>query len=80
MVWVIVFLGIGLAGAIMCVCYAVWLAHKAADVWSEVDQLALRASEFADLVDRIEVPERAFQSDLRNGYMISTEIDDASPT
>ena len=43
MVWVIVFVGIALAGLIMCICYAVWLAHKAADVWSEVDMLALRA-------------------------------------
>ena len=48
----------------MCICYAVWLAHKAADVWSEVDMLALRASEFADLVERIEVPERAFTAGL----------------
>ena len=50
MIWVIVFLGIALAGLVMCICYAVWLAHKAADVWSEVDMLAVRATEFADLV------------------------------
>jgi hypothetical protein len=80
MVWVIVFLGIALAGAIMCVCYAVWLAHKAADVWSEVDMLAARATEFADLVGRIQVPERAYRRDWQNGHVISEEIDDASAT
>ena len=26
----------------MLICYAVWLAHKASDVWSEVDMLAAR--------------------------------------
>ena len=80
MVWVIVFVGIALAGLIMCICYAVWLAHKAADVWSEVDQLALRAAEFADLVGRIQVPERAYRPDWQNGHRISAEIDDASAT
>ena len=29
MVWVIVFVGIALAGLVMVICYAVWLAHKA---------------------------------------------------
>ena len=37
MIWVIVFAGIALAGLVMLISYAVWLAHKAADVWSEVD-------------------------------------------
>ena len=30
MVWVIVFGGIALAGLVMLISYAVWLAHKAA--------------------------------------------------
>ena len=61
MIWVIVFVGIALAGLVMLISYAVWLAHKAADVWSEVDMLAVRATEFADLVGRIQVPERAYR-------------------
>jgi hypothetical protein len=79
-IWVIVFVGIALAGLIMCICYAVWLAHKAADVWSEVDMLALRAAEFADLVEQIQVPERAFTPAWPNHRLISTEIDEASAT
>jgi putative Ca2+/H+ antiporter (TMEM165/GDT1 family) len=80
MVWVIVFVGIALAGLVMCICYAVWLGHKAADVWSEVDMLAARATEFADLVGQIQVPERTYRPDWQNGHMISEEIDDASAT
>ena len=80
MIWVIVFVGIALAGLVMLICYAVWLAHKAADVWSEVDMLAVRATEFADLVGRIQVPERVYRPDWQNGQMISAEIDDASAT
>jgi len=34
---VIVFVGIGLAGAIMRIRNAVWLAHKASDLFSELD-------------------------------------------
>ena len=45
MVWVIVFGGIALAGLGMVICYAVWLAHKSSDVWSEVSMLADRADE-----------------------------------
>jgi hypothetical protein len=80
MVWVVVFVGIALAGLIMCICYAVWLAHKAADVWSEVDMLAVRAAEFADLVGQIDVPERAFTPASSNDHLISAEIDEASAT
>lgn len=32
MIWVIVFVGIGLAGLLMLISYAVWLAHKASDL------------------------------------------------
>jgi len=80
MVWVIVFVGIALAGLIMCICYAVWLAHKAADVWSEVDMLAVRAAEFADLVEQIQVPERAFTPAWPNDRLISADIDQTSAT
>jgi hypothetical protein len=63
MVWVIVFGGIALAGVVMLISYAVWLAHKASDVWSKVDMLAVRANELAELVGQIEVPDRGFRPD-----------------
>jgi hypothetical protein len=63
MVWVIVFGGIALVGVVMLISYAVWLAHKASDVWSEVDMLAVRANELAELVGQIEVPDRGFRPD-----------------
>jgi tRNA C32,U32 (ribose-2'-O)-methylase TrmJ len=72
-VWVIVFGSIGLAGAIMLICYAVWLAHKASDLFSELEMLAVRADELAGLVAQIEVPERAFQSDRHSDRTIASQ-------
>jgi hypothetical protein len=80
MIWVIVFAGIGLAGVIMLVSYAVWLAHKASDLFSELDVLAVRAGQLADLVGQIRLPEPAFPSDWRNDRTIASEIDQASAT
>ena len=80
MVWVIVFVGIALAGLVMVICYAVWLAHKASDVWSEVSMLADRADELAQLVGQIRVPEPTFQQDWPNDRTIYAQIDDASAT
>jgi hypothetical protein len=74
-VWVIVFAGIGLAGVIMLISYAVWLAHKTSDVFSELEMLAVRADELAQLVSQIRIPERAYLVDWRNGRTISGEID-----
>ena len=73
MVWVIVFGSIGLAGAIMLICYAVWLAHKASDLFSEVEMLAVRADELAGLISQIEVPEGAFQPDRHSDRTISSQ-------
>lgn len=56
MVWVFVFVAIGLAGLVVLICYGVWLAHKAADLFSEVEMLGRRAEELADLLARIEWP------------------------
>ena len=72
MVWVIVFGGIGLAGVIMLISYAVWLAHKASDLFSELDMLAVRAGEFADLVAEIRLPESASLPDWRDDRIISS--------
>lgn len=80
MVWVIVFVGIGLAGVIMLISYAVWLAHKASDLFSELDVLAVRAGQLADLVGQIRLPEPAFLPDWRNERTIASEIDQSSAT
>ena len=56
MVWVFVFGGIALVGLIMLVAYGVWLAHKAADVMSEVGVLTDRAEQLADLLAQIQPP------------------------
>jgi hypothetical protein len=75
MIWVIVFGGIALAGLVMLISYAIWLAHKAADVWSEVDMLAVRANQLAQLLAQIEVPDRAVRSYWRDDRTINGEID-----
>ena len=80
MVWVIVFVGIGVAGLIMLISYAVWLAHKASDLFSELDMLAVRAAELADLLAQIRVPESTYLPDWGNERTISAEIDQASAT
>jgi tRNA C32,U32 (ribose-2'-O)-methylase TrmJ len=72
-IWVIVFGSIGLAGAIMLICYAVWLAHKASDLFSELEMLAVRADELAGLVGQINVPERAFQPDRHSDRTIASQ-------
>ena len=79
-VWVIVFGSIGLAGAIMLICYAVWLAHKTSDLFSELEMLAVRADELARLLSQIKVPERVYVADLRSDRTISAQIDGAYPT
>jgi hypothetical protein len=56
-VWVLVFGGIALAGLVMLICYGVWLAHKAADVMSEVGVLADRAEQLFDLLAQIQPPD-----------------------
>jgi hypothetical protein len=54
MIWVLVFGLIALAGLIMLVSYAVWLAHKAADLFSELEMLGTRAEELAELLSQLE--------------------------
>ena len=41
----------------MLIAYAVWLAHKAADVMGEVQVLADRGDQLAGLLGQIQVPE-----------------------
>lgn len=56
MMWVLIFGGIALAGLITVVSYAVWLAHKASDLFSELQMLGKRAEELATLVSKVELP------------------------
>jgi hypothetical protein len=58
-IWVLVFGGIALAGLIMLISYGVWLAHKAADVMSEVAVLADRTDQLAALLSQIQPPPRS---------------------
>ena len=56
MIWVFVFGGIALAGLIMLIAYAVWLAHKTADVFSELRMLGKQTEQLAELLAEIRVP------------------------
>jgi hypothetical protein len=58
-VWVFVFGGIALAGLAMLISYAVWLAHKTSDVFSELSMLGERANELMALAAQVGVPEPA---------------------
>jgi hypothetical protein len=76
-VWVFVFGGIALAGLVMLIAYAVWLAHKASDVLSEVKVLADRGDQLAGLLGQIQVPDqRPVPAGARRGYLIPDEDGD----
>jgi hypothetical protein len=69
--WVIIFAAIALAGVIMVVCYAVWLAHKTSDVLSEVTVLASQGEQLADLLGQIQVPEARMDAvSARGGFTV----------
>lgn len=58
--WVLLFGLIAVGGLAMVIGYAVWLAHLASDVFSELEMLGRRAEELAELLARIqpELPAR----------------------
>ncbi len=56
MLWLLVFGGIAVAGLVTLVSYAIWLAHKTADVLSEVTVVMERLGAFGDLAAQIELP------------------------
>lgn len=58
MLWVLLFLAIALGGLIMVISYAVWLWHKATDLFSEMEMLGRRAEELAELLAQITPAER----------------------
>jgi hypothetical protein len=72
-VWVFVFGGIGLVGLVMLIAYAVWLAHKASDVMSELAVLADRGDQLADLLGQIQVPELSPAVPRRDRDLIEVE-------
>jgi len=55
-VWVVIFGAIALIGLAVVVSYTVWLAHRAADVLSEVRVLTDRGGQLVELLGQIEVP------------------------
>jgi hypothetical protein len=56
-VWIWVFVGIAVVGLVVVGCYVVWLAHKTADVASEVAVLIDRAGRLGELLGEIRAPE-----------------------
>ena len=56
MFWVLLIAGIAVVGLVVLVCYGVWLAHKAADVMSEVRVLTDRAGQLGDLLAQVQFP------------------------
>lgn len=52
--WVLLFGLIALGGLITMISYAVWLGHKAADLFSELEMLGQRAEELADLLSQLQ--------------------------
>jgi hypothetical protein len=54
--WVVVFLVLALAGLVMLVSYAVWLAHKTADVLSELGMLGKYGGRLGEMLAEIRVP------------------------
>lgn len=55
-IWVLIFGGVALLGLVTAVSYAVWLMHKASDLYSEVRMLGRRADEATELLARIQLP------------------------
>ncbi|MDR1768658.1 MAG: hypothetical protein LBR32_09590 [Propionibacteriaceae bacterium] len=56
MVWALVFGGIAAAGLVLLVCYAIWLWHKASDLYSEIEMLGKRADELSQLLAQVSLP------------------------
>ena len=57
MPWPWIFIGIAVGGLVMLVCFVVWLAHKASDLFAELRVLGERAGQGAELLSRIQIPD-----------------------
>ena len=67
MFWLLIFGAIALAGVAMLVAYGIWLAHKAADLLSELGVLGQRVAELGDLVAQVGVPPAEDRCCTRDG-------------
>lgn len=56
MIWALIFGGVAVFGLVTAVSYAVWLAHKMSDLYSEVRMLGQRVEEAGELLGRIKLP------------------------
>jgi len=56
MLWVLVAVALAVLSLVAVECYAVWLAHKLSDVWSEVRVLTERGARLAELLGQIGAP------------------------
>lgn len=63
MVWIIVLIGIAVLGLAMVAGYAVWLAHKTSDVFSELSVLGDRLGQLGEIISGLEFPEPSFDAD-----------------
>jgi hypothetical protein len=73
--WVVLFLVLAVAALVVLVCYAVWLAHKTADVLSEVGVLADQAGQLADLLGEIGAPGTTTGPTGVEGTLLPTRTD-----
>lgn len=62
MLWVIVMIVIAVLGLATVVGYAIWLAHKASDVFSELTVVGGRLGRLAEIIGGLQIPEPAFQA------------------
>jgi hypothetical protein len=80
-VWVVVFGGIALVGLIMLISYGVWLAHKAADVMSEIEVLADRVEQLAVLLGQISAtPDPALAGSWHSDLIVPEGFSERSAT
>jgi hypothetical protein len=80
-IWVAVFGGIAVVGLVMLICYGVWLAHKAADVMSEIDVLAERADQLAALLSQISAaPGPAASGSWHSDLIVPEDFSEESAT
>lgn len=58
MTWMWVFVAIAVVGLVVMISYAVWLWHKASDIYAEIKMLGKRGEELAALVNQLELTPR----------------------
>ncbi|PIF01503.1 MAG: hypothetical protein CR979_02210 [Propionibacterium sp.] len=51
--WIVLIIVVNLIALAVLIAYAIWLWHKASDVYSEIQMLSKRTEELADLLAQI---------------------------